>query len=415
MNFVIKAVVAVSLFATSARAGLPTIPAVPLELPSNVREPLIQRNLVLETRKAALLKEAYSIGRDCANIVKGSNVHIDCLKRQSGFNAAADTLGEDVAAFAVDIAEALKQNLRRESNYFFADQSQTFTAMNDGGHPIDGPDSAPPGLHGLVGGTTWTFGYRWPPGECDLRCTEKVESSLGRQLSLFCSSQPNPEKCVAAGLPFTKESYDLVVSMASSHSAIEDLATRVISDGVEFGEFSRRNKEIFASLEGRDFATLDCHSNGAMLCLAALRSGATTAKEVRLFGPQINAKAAALWSDYAAKSGAKVTIYINNGDPVAAASWGLPAPTSVTAKVATSVWLTNPQTSAPALAKVLFDVWLDSRTAIMDDRLKEYGFQVNRFFGADGDQPGCKGTPSIDCHSMLLYEKNVNALNATRR
>lgn len=415
MNFVIKAVFAVSLFATAARAALPTIPTVPLELPSSVREPLIQRRLVLEARKAALLTEAYSIRRDCASVVKGSDLHNDCLKRRSGFNAGDTTLEEDVAVFAEDIAEALRRHPPKESDYVFAAQAQTLTPMNRGGHRIDAPGLAPPGLHGLVGGTTWTFGYRWPRGACDLRCTEQLEISLGQQLSLFCSSQPDPKKCVAAGLPFTKESYDLVVSMASSHSAIEDLATRAVWDGVEFGEFSRRNKEIFASLEGREFATLDCHSNGAMLCLAALRSGATTAKEIRLFGPQINSKAAALWSDYAAKSGAKVTIYINNGDPVAASSWGLPAPTTVAAKLATAVWLTNPQTSPPVLAKVLFDVWLDSKTAIMDGRLKKHGFQVTRFFGTDGDQRGCKGTPNIDCHSMLLYEKNVNALNAPRQ
>jgi len=36
-------------------------------------------------------------------------------------------------------------------------------------------------------------------------------------------------------------------------------------------------------------------------------------------------------------------------------------------------------------------------------------------FGADASQRGCNRTPSIDCHSMLLYEKNVNALSATRR
>ncbi|MBK8303480.1 MAG: hypothetical protein IPK98_08835 [Chloracidobacterium sp.] len=66
--------------------------------------------------------------------------------------------------------------------------------------------------------------------------------------------------------------------MASTHSAVEDLALRVIWDGSAYGEFSRQHKEIFVGLKDRHFDTLDCHSNGAMLCLAALRSGETTRK-----------------------------------------------------------------------------------------------------------------------------------------
>ncbi len=43
----------------------------------------------------------------------------------------------------------------------------------------------------------------------------------------------------------------MVVSMGSAHTAIEDFATRVLWDGSSFGEFSRQNMPIFASLKGR--------------------------------------------------------------------------------------------------------------------------------------------------------------------
>lgn len=192
---------------------------------------------------------------------------------------------------------------------------------------------------------------------------------------------------------------DLVVSMGSSHAAIEDLATRVFFDGATFGEFSRQNKEIFASLKGRQFDTLDCHSNGAMVCLAALRSGGTQAKEVRLFGPQINPEAAKRWQEYAANTNTAIKIYINNGDPITPISWKQPAPQTPAGKAATALWLHNPVTGLATFAEALFHTYVDSKTGVMDTTLKNYGFDVTR--------SKCKESPSIDCHSMKLYETKL--------
>jgi hypothetical protein len=284
-------------------------------------------------------------------------------------------------------------------SYLYALQTRTLTAMPDGGHPLDAAGSPPVGLHGLVGGTTWTYGFRRPYVKCEQNCKDEIDKKLKSQLSLFCSSQSDPKTCLQEGLPFTPDMYDFVVSMGSSHAAIEDLATRVLFDGATFGEFSRQNKEIFASLTGRAFETLDCHSNGALICLAALRSGDTTAKEVRLFGPQMSPEAAKRWQEYSANTGTKIKIYINHGDPVAAISWKQPTPQTPLERAASAAWLLNPVTGPAALADALSNTYWDSKKDVMGPILRSYGFDVTRWT--------CKDLPSIDCHSMKLYEDKL--------
>lgn len=301
----------------------------------------------------------------------------------------------------VDLSD--KKTPYKGSEFFYAFQTRTLTPMKDGGHPIDAPGAPPVGLHGLVGGVAWTFGFQWPHKECDTKCQTDIKRSLDSQLSLFCASQADPKKCIRDGLPFTKESYDLVISMVSSNNIIQDLATRAVWDGQSFGDFSRQNKEIFASLSGRQFDVLDCHSNGAMLCLAALRSGETTTKKVRLFGPQINPEAAARWQEWAHETGAVVEIYINNGDPVPAISWKQPTPQTKVGKVATAAWLATPIGGYNTLAGALFNVWQDNQSAIMDQNLRDYGFKVTRFYPKEK----CVLT---ECHSMLLYEEDAGIL-----
>ena len=363
---------------------------------------------ITQTLRDSLALKRNSAEQEIAKI----EAHIAAIKSfRAGLSFPKDAQADQKAQQALDIAyEALrKAEELKESDFFYALQTRTLTAMTDGGHPIDAPGAPSPGIHGLVGGTTWTYGFQWPAYECDTKCQNFIKRDLKKQLELYCSSQSDPRKCIDEDLPFTKENYDFVVSMGNSHSAIEDLATRVIWDGAEFGEFSRKHKEIFASLKGRQFDTLDCHSNGAMLCLAALRSGETTAKEVRLFGPQITPGAAALWRDYAASTGAKVKIYINNGDPVPAASWMQPTPQTPAGKAFTDVWLTNPITGPAAVSEALFHTWLDSKKSVMDEPLKRYGFEVKRFFQ---QSKSCDNSLSIACHSMLVYEEALKKMKS---
>ena len=366
---------------------------------ATARPDLVSHRAKLVSERAALREASEAHNAQCRVVVEGTPQDAACDAPRFALEAAVEGHAAASRAFNADVAAAAKV---QESAYFYALQTGALSPMPDQGHPIDAPGALSTGLHGLVGGTTWTFGFRWPHGSCAGACEAEVKRRLQQQLALFCSSQADPQKCVAAGLPFTAENYDLVVSMASHHTPLEDLATRAIWDGVEFGEFSRSHKEIFAALTDRQFDVLDCHSNGAMLCLAALRSGQTTAKEVRLFGPQINAVSAALWRDYAAVTGAKVSIYINAGDPVPAAAWSLPAPQSQAGKAATAAWIKTPIGLSGTVAKTLVETVLDGATGAVDRNLKSYGFAVTRF-------AGCKDRLSIACHSMLLYEQNLAA------
>ncbi|MGB2751832.1 MAG: hypothetical protein WBC19_07215 [Pyrinomonadaceae bacterium] len=294
----------------------------------------------------------------------------------------------------------------RESEKFYALQLRKYEALDDGGNPLD--PAIPPLIgRGLVGGMTWTFGFKRPPANCQGVCMERFKADVKRQLALYCSKEKDPELCVKEP-PFTADLYDMVISMASTHSAVEDLALRVIWDGSAYGEFSRQHKEIFVGLKDRHFDTLDCHSNGAMLCLAALRSGETTAKTVRLFGPQINPAAAALWAELV-KKGVRVEIYINNGDPVPAAAWKQPTKRSAVTLGAESAWFTNPMSGPIVLADILINTFRDSKAQVLDKPLERYGFFVTRF--------NCSEVPTLidfHCHSMREYEDGLARAQASK-
>ncbi len=297
----------------------------------------------------------------------------------------------------------------RESEYFYTLQTRKFEPLNDGGHPIDSPEAKLQlGYHGIVGGTSWTFGFKRPPKNCSETCRKRFKADLQEQLELYCSNlggkKPAQEarrlQCIKDGLPFMADDYDFAVSMASSHSFFDDLFSRVLFDSASLGKFTQEHKEVFANLTGRQFDTLDCHSNGAMICLAALESPdvKTTAKVVRLFGPQITPEAAEHWKKLA-KKGVKIEIYINNGDPVPSLAWQQPVPKTAIPKALTTVWFANPVTGTATLAKALFNTYLDSKNQHMDATLRSYGFNVTRL--------PCLDSTNLNCHSMQAYESKM--------
>jgi hypothetical protein len=411
-------VVLVSIFAVLPDLSYGQIPEpndVPSGLPVREHFALLQLRSDLLSRRDALEKEIKAQQSFCSHVnAKDTMQVVSCGQWREKLKGLYTDYMKDLKQFKVAVNEKTNEAVTEGS--FYAKQTDKFEPMK-GGHPIDAPGSPSVGLHGLVGGTTWTYGFLWPHKHCDAQCVGLITRKLEEQLILHCKSQDDPESCKKEGLPFTPESYDMVLSMGSYHTAIEDLATRVVWDGMTFGEFSRHHKEIFSSLSGRKFDTLDCHSNGAMLCLAALRNEdpntKTTAKKVRLFGPQINAEAAALWHNWMVKNpGSAVEIYINNGDPVPAASWTLTVPRTTIGKIATTTWMATPIGIPGKLIDVLDNVRLDRESAVMDKNLDGYGFKLTRFRISDEDSPGSKCDTSvrinINCHSMLLYEKKID-------
>ncbi len=286
----------------------------------------------------------------------------------------------------------------KASEFLYASQTDRFEPMNSGGKVID--TSQPPSDgRGLVGGTTWTYGFKRPKADCDEACLTKMRRQAYLDHLDRCAQQEEPEKCVNEPIPFTPDLYSFAMSAARYSTPLEDLVTRVVFDSATFGEFSRQNQEMFKEIKGKNFDVLDCHSNGAMLCLAALRSGGTKTKEVRLFGPQINAEAAEMWYEYSVKNNVKVTVFINNGDPVPAAAWVFSSPEPGAAQRQVGAWVDNRMTDPVVVAKVMGAVFGAGTSEAMTEDLGRNGLQVIRF--------DCSKLPSLDCHSMLQYEKNL--------
>lgn len=292
----------------------------------------------------------------------------------------------------------------KASEFLYASQTARFEPMNSGGKVID--TAQPTVGRGLVGGTTWTYGFKRPKADCDEACLTKMRREAYADHLKYCAYQADPEACVNEPIPFTPDLYSFVFSAAKYNTPLADLSERVLFDSATYGEYSRQHQEMFKDLKGKSFDVLDCHSNGAMLCLAALRSGDAKAKEVRLFGPQINPGAAQMWYEYSVRSKVKVTIYVNNGDPVPASSWAFSSPSVRLSEQGMKAWVENRSQDPSAVSNILKEVLADSTKGSMTGELGRYGLQVIRF--------DCAKIPDLDCHSMLQYEKNLQEMEANK-
>ncbi|MCZ6772773.1 MAG: hypothetical protein O7G83_12475, partial [Proteobacteria bacterium] len=107
-----------------------------------------------------------------------------------------------------------------------------------------------------------------------------------------------------------------IIGVALSSNFVADLGLRVLWDNMSKGQVTPKIARYYKLLKGKSFRQLDCHSNGAMVCLAAIANGDLKAKEVRLLGPQITPAALREWQRLAREKNMRVTIYYNNRDPV---------------------------------------------------------------------------------------------------
>lgn len=167
---------------------------------------------------------------------------------------------------------------------------------------------------GLIGGTTWEFAdyYRDLPANLPPAERATLDEAFRQQLRRAGISD---ETFAAA------RDYDFILGLAMSDSASVDLVQRVMNDEVGAGEYSRQTRRDYEALRGRHFDVLDCHSNGAMICLAALKNGDVTARKVRLLGPQLSDEAALAWREMLDPGGLgnkiqQLEVVIAEGDPV---------------------------------------------------------------------------------------------------
>lgn len=115
--------------------------------------------------------------------------------------------------------------------------------------------------------------------------------------------------------------YNFVLGMAGSLDLWTDLYSRVAFDDLTNGHFSAQEQLLYEKLRGKQFDELGCHSNGAMLCLAALENQDIQADNVVLYGPEVTRESLEMWNKLVQDGRVKsVKVYLNENDPVPGAS-----------------------------------------------------------------------------------------------
>lgn len=249
--------------------------------------------------------------------------------------------------------------------------------------------------NGLIGGTGWVFEdvYRDVASNLSPEDREAANSRLNAQ---FSEAGLDPATYLAA------KDYDFILGLAVSDSATLDLTMRVLRDNSSEGDFSRYTRENYALLKGKHFDVLDCHSNGAMICLAALKNGDASARKVRLFGPQLSPDAVREWRLLLDKGGLgnkieSLQIIIADGDPVPGASY---------------LFSAGLRDDTPTFRDMMFG-------RAMDSVLVAPGCEMDGLYGCyDLPAPeiirlSCDERPfpvSIDeCHSFAKYRRKLDA------
>lgn len=233
-----------------------------------------------------------------------------------------------------------------------------------------------PSGSGLVGGTGWQLGYYSPVGasaEVQARAREMVR-----------------DQARAAGARYDEQidfdRYSFVIGIANSTTFWRDLATRVVFEQLFNGQLTAapNYQAAYNSLRDRQFSELGCHSNGAMICLAALVNRDVMADDVVLYGPQVTAESLGLWNELLDEGRIKsLRILVNQNDPVTPAAL-LATPTNLSSAF------------GPALAAPLFFNSDSLRTAL---RVISPRASVTTF--------PCGSRPSLDCHDMGIYSNHL--------
>ena len=234
--------------------------------------------------------------------------------------------------------------------------------------PVPTPGNFKPSGNALIGGTTWITGYNVPPGSTP-ELKKRAAEMLRQQMKL--ADIPYSE-----AIDFTR--YNFVLGIGASTDAFTDLRKRVLFDNLMAGQATAELQSAYSALKGRSFDELGCHSNGAMICLAALENRDIRADRVVLYGPQITPESLRMWESLIKEKRIKsVQIYLHQNDPVPAVSMMFGA--SSVAEGLASV----------ALFKTDVMKWAVHETAP--------SISVKTF--------ACGGSvPTLDCHDLTSYK-----------
>ena len=225
----------------------------------------------------------------------------------------------------------------------------------------------------LIGGTTWITGYN--VRNADPALVAKERQMMAQQMKLAGIQYSD-------GVDFNR--YNFILGIAASTDAFTDLSTRVIYDEFSKGQFSVTEQAAYDSLKGRQFGELACHSNGAMVCLAALKNKDIVADRVVLYGPQVTVESLKIWDEMVRSGQVKsVQVYINRSDPVPPASMlaggGLVGATALSSLA---------MFKAPTITSAINEI---------SPRLTVQTFTCGN------------GLPTLACHAMTAYKERVSS------
>jgi hypothetical protein len=348
--WVVSLILQISL-AGVAYGQIPALPEVPADLADRHPDLLRQKN-GLQGERQSLRTLSASHNSECRSVEQGSAAESRCKARLE------------------DIQRYVGQHIDATNRFIKALQE----ARRE---PVDG--YIPYG-EGVIGGTSWIVGHNLPRGSSEEMRTRAMEM-FKQQVEL-------------AGLPYNTaidfSNVEFVLGIAASTATIRDLGTRVFFDHLKNGGYSRETQAGYNSLKGRSFEKLHCHSNGAMICLAAISNKDAKAAHVHLYGPQITDVSLQAW-EQAIRSGLvrSVEVHLNKGDPVPPIS----------------------MLQSPGL--IFLQGGVTQGLAFFIPRVLETAIHTHSPSIRVRNYECTAGLPTLNCHDMRLYKFNSSGCKET--
>ncbi len=256
-------------------AQVPQLAEIPTCTTGNRLAQLEGERQALLNRRTDLQSRAAASKASCGNVEEGSAQQNTCEQMRSGFKNDVQNYARDVERFNADVA-----NSGCDEHFAYSGNA-------------------------LVGGTGWIGGYNVQSS--DPVIVAKSREMLRQQLKL-------------GGLPYDSidlSRYNFVLGIAAFTEPVKDLGSRVFFDELSNGNYSADYQSLYNNLKGRAFGELACHSNGAMVCLAALSNHHTKAQKVVLYGPQLTRESLQLWEELVRTHQIQgLDIYVNENDPI---------------------------------------------------------------------------------------------------
>jgi hypothetical protein len=277
----------VLLYNSAQAQAIPALLQVP-ECLGTLRPDLVNERASIITERSSLHARVDAQAAQCHDVDPTTSAGVTCLQMRTELNAAMKAHAARSNAFNASVTVdcnlgLIKPARSKEHHYNYAG-------------------------NGLVTGTSWTLYADRQPGEAQNRMCDVVkwQSKL-------------------AGAPYDQgvdcRRYQMVIGMATSVDNFTDLANRVVFDELTNGEYSAETQGLYEKLRNKQFDELGCHSNGAMICLAALENEDVRATNVVLYGPQITRESLVMWDQLVRDGKVKsVKVYINQNDIVPGSS-----------------------------------------------------------------------------------------------